>query len=381
MSIVAISNTSTYIQGGLDVETTVSGSNIIVTEKLYFRRTNAYSGSTYSSSVSGTLYISTQATSSTTNITVAGGKQNVWQGPFYTATRTFDSSRSGNTITVSWSTTDNVSANFSGSGSASITLPTSATAPSGLAVSLSSFGIDWAKFAVSISSWGSPSGADGRWLEAGIAGQNAWQSPSLRSAIVKNPSGTSTTITVNNSSSQTTTLNITGNTTYYYGGYCNNTVMTASVITGTFTTLPNPPVISISNITATTATINWATVAEGNAYSKSIIVSGAGLSSKTIATVSSGSATSGTYALTGLTEKTTYTLIYYTKTTAGNPKPETISFTTAGLPATFYGSASEKAVKIQSFYGSVDGVAKGIRKLYASVDGKTKLIFFRKKPY
>lgn len=380
MSIVAISNTSTYIQGGLDVSTSVSGSSIIVTEKLYFRRTNVYSGSTYSSSVTGTLNISTQATSSTTGVTVAGGQQNVWQGPFYTATRTFDSSRSGNTITCSWSTSDNVSSYFSGSGSASITLPTAATAPTGLAVTLDDFGVDWAKMTVSISSWGTPSSASGRWLEAGVAGQNAWQSPSLRSAIVSNPSGLSTTITVNNSSSRYTTLDITGNTKYYYGGYASNTEATASTITGTFITLPPAPTITVSDITDTAATLNWSTPADGNAYSKAIIISGTGISA-TIATVSTGSASSGTYRLTGLKASTDYTITYSAQTTAGNSSAGLVSFSTTTSPASFYGSASGKAVKIHSFYGSVNGKTSGVRKLYASVGGKTKLIFNRNKPY
>ena len=380
MSIVAIANTSTYIQGGLDVTTSVSGSSIIVTEKLYFRRTNAYSGSAYSSSVTGTLGISTQSTSSASAVTVAGGQQNVWQGPFFTATRTFDSSRSGDTITCSWSTTDNVSSLFTGSGSASITLPTAYVAPSGLTVTLDDFGEDWAKMTTSISSWGTPSGASGRWLEAGVAGQNSWTSPSLRSAIVLNP-GLSAQITVNNSSTKTTTLIITGNTKYYFGGYASNTQLTASTIAGTFITLPPAPTISVKNITNTTADLAWNTPEDGNAYSKAIIASGAGLSSKTIATVSTGATSSGTYSLTGLTEKTKYTITYYAKTTAGSSTTKTVSFTTAGNPAVFYGSASSKAVKIHSFYGSVDGKTSGVRKLYASVDGKTKLIFNRNKPY
>ena len=378
MSIVAISNTSTYIQGGLDVTTSVSGSNIIVTEKLYFRRTNVYSGSTYSSSVSGTLKISTQATSGTTAITVAGGQQNVWQGPFYTATRTFDSSRSGNTITCSWSTTDNAASWFSGSGSASITLPTSTVAPSGLSVTLKDFGIDWATFYVSLSSYGTPSSTDGRYIEAGICSTSDYMTNPRRWEISKNVS--SATISVNLASSTgSPALTITGNTKYYYGGYASNTALSTSTIAGTFVTLPNPPTITITNITATTATIKWSTPADGGAYSKNIVVSGAGLSSKTIGTVSGGSASSGTYALTGLTPSTEYTLTYYTKTTAGNPTPETISFATASSSTRLYGSVSGKTTKIRHLYGSVNGVTTGITKLYGSVNGEAKLIHYR--PY
>lgn len=380
MSIVAISNTSTYIQGGLDVTTSVSGTNIIVTEKLYFRRTNVYSGSTYSSSVTGTLNISTQATSSTTAITVAGGQQNVWQGPFYTATWTFDSSRSGNTITCSWSTTDNVASWFSGSGSASITLPTVTVAPSGLSVTLKDYGENWGTFAVSLSSYGIPSSTDGRYIEAGITQENSYTgstSNGRRWSIAKNT--TSSTITVNNSSSTNGGPNgagytITGNTKYYYGGYATNTSLTTNTMAGNFVTLPPAPTITVSNITTTTATIKWATTADGGFYSKNIVASGAGLSSKTIATVSTGTASSGTYSLTGLTPSTKYTITYYAKTTSGSSTTKTVSFTTANTSSMLYGSVSGKTTKIHSFYGSVNGKTTGITKLYGSVGGQTKLI-------
>lgn len=387
MSIVAIANTSTYIQGGLDVTTSVSGSSITVTEKLYFRRTNAWSGSTYSSSVTGTLGISSQTSSSTSAVTVAGGQQNVWQGPFFTATKTFDGSRSGETITCSWSTTDNVSSYFSGSGSASITLPTAYVAPSGLAVTLKSYTENSGTFAVSISSYGTPSSVDGRKVEAAILQQNSYTASTTNGRRwTSSANTTSATVTVNNSSSGNggtsgTGFTITGNTKYYYGGYASNTQLTTSTVVGTFVTLPPAPTITVANITADTATLKWSTPADGNAYSKAIIASGAGLSSKTIATVSTGSASSGTYSLTGLTEKTKYTITYYAKTTSGSSTTKTVTFTTTGNPAVFYGSASSKAAKIHSFYGSVNGKTSGVRKLYASVDGKTKLIFNRNKPY
>ncbi len=123
------------------------------------------------------------------------------------------------------------------------TIPSGITAPSGLSVTLNSKTYNSATFKVSVSSYGYPSSADGRWIEAGVAGQNSWTSPSLRSAIIKNAS--SATITVNNSSTQTQTLAIEGNHKYWYGGHATNTQASTSIITGTFYT-PCPPLTSLS---------------------------------------------------------------------------------------------------------------------------------------
>lgn len=117
------------------------------------------------------------------------------------------------------------------------------TNPSTPSVSISSKTHNSVTFNVSISSYGNPSSVSGRWIEAGVAGQNAWQSPSLRSAIASNV--TSATIIVNNSSTQTQTLTITGNTKYWYGGYATNTQKSSSVIVGTFYT-PCPPLSALS---------------------------------------------------------------------------------------------------------------------------------------
>lgn len=152
------------------------------------------------------------------------------------------------------------------------TIPSGITAPSGLSVTLNSKTYNSATFKVSVSSYGTPSSADGRWIEAGVAGQNAWQSPSLRSAIAKNVSNTN--ITVDNNSSQTQTLTIEGNHKYWYGGYATNTQASISTITGTFYT-PCPPLSSLSvsshgyaSATQDSVTLSYKRAADGGAETR-----------------------------------------------------------------------------------------------------------------
>ena len=111
----AIANTAnSYIQGGLEIITSKSGGNVTVTAKLYMRRTNNYSGSTYDSNVSRSITIDGTTTSGSGAVTVAGGQQNVWQGPILTASKTF--SGSARSITISWATSGAASTNLNGSG-------------------------------------------------------------------------------------------------------------------------------------------------------------------------------------------------------------------------------------------------------------------------
>ena len=156
----------------------------------------------------------------------AGTRKFTWSCPWYSGTRSYTCS--GN-------------------------IPSGVTPPSGLTATLNSKTYNSATIKVSISSYGTPSSADGRWIEAGVAGQNSWTSPSLRSAIAKNT--TSSTITINNSSPQTQTLTIEGNHKYWYGAYATNTQADTSIIAGTFYT-PCPPLATLTFASQTYSTYN-----------------------------------------------------------------------------------------------------------------------------
>lgn len=239
LGVLAISNTSTYIQGGIDTWITDNGSSKTVDCYLYFRRTNTYSGQTYSSSTAMTVTID-GTSASATSATSIPGYNNDWQGWYVHCSKTFTGD--AKTITISWSSSG-VGSYFNGSGSTTITVPASYTNPSTPSVTLKSKTYNSATFAVSISSYGNPSSASGRYIEAAILAQNSYGN-SYRYAIAQNT--TSATITVNNSSSTgSTALTIQGNKKYWYGGYASNTQKNVSTVTGSFYT-PCPPLSALS---------------------------------------------------------------------------------------------------------------------------------------
>ena len=131
------------------------------------------------------------------------------------------------------------SVNYSGTGY----IPSGVAAPSGLSVTLKSKTYNSATFAASISSYGTPSGANGRYIEAAILNQNSYGA-SYRYATASNT--TSSTITVNNSSAANpSSFNIEGNHEYWYGIYASNTQASASKVAGSFYT-PCPPLSTLS---------------------------------------------------------------------------------------------------------------------------------------
>lgn len=252
----------------------------------------------------------------------------------------------------------------------SISYPANITPPTGLNVTVAEVYPTGAKFNVSISSYGNPSDANGRSIEAGFAGQNAWTSPSLRSAIVQNVM--SAQILVDNNSSQTTTLDIVPNTQYYYGGYANNTQAGGGAIFGQLVTLPAQFTISSIQTNSNSADVNYVVDANGGEYDQTLEYSLDGITWNTLGTVSGGSQTLGTHTITGLSPNTTYTLNTRVTTTAGTTDNPDTTFTT---DHGFYGSVNGRTKNITKLYGSVGGQTKEIKKMYGSVNGQTKLIY------
>ena len=137
----------------------------------------------------------------------------------------------------------------------------SASAPSQPTVSIAERYVSGAKFNVSISSYGSPDGADGRYIEAAILNQNTYGS-TYKFQTASNTK--SSAITVNNNTNKGT-LQIKSNTRYWYGGYASNTVRSSSVVSGQFYTLPAIPVGSSYESTGTTtAQFNITDASEGS---------------------------------------------------------------------------------------------------------------------
>ena len=240
-------------------------------------------------------------------------------------------------------------------------IPQGAVAPSGLNVSIASIADTSASFSVSLSSYGTPSAANGRYIEAAILGSSTYGNP-YRYNTAKNTSRS--TITVSNSSSAgATALTIRGNTQYHYGAYANNTSLSISTVKGTFTTRP----AYITSITANDVgqgevyfTVNHAT--EGSAKTVTTELSYDKDAWQTV---------SDKFHLT-LSKQTT---LYVRRTNSSGSTPV---FSISVVPSTrvkLYGSVDGQAKEIKKLYGSVDGKAVRIRKLYGSVNGRSELIF------
>ena len=239
---------------------------------------------------------------------------------------------SGGTFT--WVFNNPLSASVLGC-SGTITIGSQTSPPTGLSVSLVEKYTDGAKFNVSVSSYGNPSSASGRWIEAGISDTNSWAG-NLRSANKTNTSSSS--ITVNNSSTKTTSLTIQPNTRYYFGGYAWNTVHDTSGMFGNFVTLAPSPTVTVGSVSGNSATINYSTVADGGYYNKTIQYStDGGTTWQTGATVTGGSAQSGSFTIDNLPGGEN-TVLVRTNTTSGSDSPISITIEIEKL-AKFYGPA------------------------------------------
>ena len=279
----------------------------------------------------------------------------------------------GGDRTVTWSAGSGVRSDFAGSWSATVWFPDPTSPPSGLSVSVAEVYTTGAKFNVSLSSYGNPSSADGRWIEAGFAGQNSWEG-SLRSAIAKNT--TSAQIVVDNNSTQTSSLTIRPNTQYYYGGYAYNTQLSTSTISGQLVTKALAPTLSVSSVTDKTATITYTTQADGGKYGKNIQYSlNNGTTWVTGATVNTGSATTGSFIIPNLTENTHYNVKTRVSTSAGTTNGNDFSFTTK-VSTKFYGSANGRTELVEKLYGSVNGQTKEIIKMYGPAPISERLASF-----
>lgn len=241
-------------------------------------------------------------------------------------------------------------------------IPQGAVTPSGLSVSISSIADTGASFSVSLSSYGTPNSADGRYIEAAIMGQSTYGGK-YRYDIAKNKA--SATITVNNSSKTNSSnpLTIVPNTQYWYGAYATNTSLSISKVQGTFITRP----AYITSITANDVgqgevyfTVNHAS--EGSANT---VVTELSYDQNTWQTVSD----EFNLSLSG------QTTLYVRRSNNSGSTPIFSISVTPSTRVKLYGSINNQAQEIKKLYGSVNGQSVRIRKLYASVNGRSKLIF------
>lgn len=269
---------------------------------------------------------------------------------------------------IGWSSKDGYSGSFT------VTFPASGTPPSTPVVVIEEIYPDGAKFNVSIDSYGVPSSESGRYIEADIFGTSTFGAP-YRYAVSFESMASSITVDSENGGSSPASFVVSPNTQYYYGGYTSNTVLGAQVVTGSFVTTAPAATIALGDVTETSATIAYSCPADGGYYGKTIEYSLDGGSTwQTAATISGGSAVSGTFTISGLTSGTTYSLLSRVTTNSGSTSNGPLSFTTISV-AVLYGSVNGQAKRVVKLYGSVNGGAKRITKLYGSVNGIAKRIY------
>lgn len=280
----------------------------------------------------------------------------------------------GGDRTVTWSAGSGMRSDFAGSWSATVWFPEPYTDPSGLSVSVAERYTDGFKFNVSLNSYGNPSDASGRYIEAAVLGQSTYGG-TYRYQIASNTKSAS--ITVNNSSrTGSTPLTINPNTMYYIGAYATNTQRSISIVSGQYTTLAPAPTLSVSSVTDKTAKITYTTQADGGKYGKNIQYSlNNGTTWVTGATVNTGSATTGSFTISNLTENTHYNVKTRVSTSAGTTNGNDFSFTTK-VSEKFYGSANGRTELIEKFYGSVNGQTKEIIKMYGPAPISERLASF-----
>lgn len=181
-------------------------------------------------------------------------------GDVYTTTFSRTVAGSGDR-TVTFTAGSGIRSDFAGTWSAVVNFPDPYTNPSTPSVSIAERYTNGAKFNVSVSSYGNPSAANGRYIEAAILEQNSYGS-NYRYSTASNTA--SSAITVNNNSNQGGTLTIKSNTRYYYGGYVSNTQRSVSTITGQFYTLPKAPTArNFTALSSSSASFDIAEISEG----------------------------------------------------------------------------------------------------------------------
>lgn len=379
MARVAVANTSTYIQGSVDYYAYVSGSNIVVDVYFAMRRTNSYSGNTYSSTATPSIMISgSQSWNYTGNsgITVYGGQQDVWQD-IYSASRTYASSAGGSTIYVGWKVDNDNSGYFGGSAIAAITLPTANTPPTGLKAENIIPHTDGFSADVSITGWGVGSGTRWKELQCWTYDPSSFVFP-RRHQIVEG-SNLSDYITVNNQTmGQNDSLNIVGNTRYTIGVYATNgAANTGSLRVGNYATLAYAPSLSVTPIDDSSVLITYSLQADGGFYAKNVQYSlDGGTTWVTGATINTGSATTGTFVIGNLSPNTAYNVKTRVSTTAGETNGNDVSFTTL-VGMNFLGPVNSKSKSILKFYAPINRKSKLVKKLYGPDENGKSVLFYQ----
>lgn len=180
----------------------------------------------------------------------------------------------------------------------------------------------------------------------------------------------------NNSSKSSGGVTLAPNNHYYVGVYADNGVLDYSWASNDDVwTLVNKATLAVEGEPAMTTTIRWNTEADGGYKNKVLEVSvNGGATYVTAATITTGSASTGTFDLGGFAPGHTYTVKSRINLGGKYIMNDDLTFSLSS-DYKLYGSVNNKTKAITKLYGSVNGQTKLITKLYGSVNGVTKRIF------
>lgn len=151
------------------------------------------------------------------------------------------------------------------------------------------------------------------------------------------------------------TINISPNKQLYTGLFASSSAGEYRYNGGAFVTVAAPATVSAGTIADTSVVINYSTPADNGYYNKVVEYSLDGTTWTTGATITGGSAASGTFTISGLSAGTTYNIQTRVTTTAGSTTGDTVQVTTTA------------PVTTANLYGSVNGNTKKVIKLYGPV--------------
>ena len=273
---------------------------------------------------------------------------------------------------------------------ANVSIPTFATAPSGLSVNVTSRTYNTLTMSGSLNSWGTHSGSNQAFC-LGVFPSSATSWAGGRREWINNSPGETKSYSATLSNSSTSLdggVTLKGCGAYKAGIYARNgSGLEASYVNSTvYYTPPAQPSISVTDAGYTftnrkvTVTCTGANTSYNNnntvtfyyRYKKSTDANyGSWVSMGT------GTATSSKSATLTLDGSTTYNFQVLQQYQSQNSDAASANYTTPAVPdqGILYAPVNGVAKKIIKLYGSVNGQTKEIKKLYGSVNGQSKRIF------
>ena len=313
--------TGTYTKTRVRVD--YSGTS--ATAYLLYTRTNTYSGQT-----------------GQTNGTFTFGGQSVTYTKYFAGQQTdavvtsvnFTISTSGGTYSGSSTGTSPNYFEFSGS----VTIPSQATAPTGLAMSNLSRGVDSFTATVSVTGWGGAGDSSTRYreLEVWTKSDSGLVTPYRYKPVWGDTLSSSITVDNNSGYPASNPLTIIPNKTYTIGVYASNgTYSTGGQRQGNYSTKAPAPTVSKTSVTTNSGTFSYSIPNQGGQYNIALQYSlNSGSTWTTAATITGSGAKTGSFTVSGLSAYTTYSMQTRTSTDAGQTSGSTVSFTTNGVAPT-----------------------------------------------